>query len=193
MIWESHYWKNDLLKQAEQLRKRTKQKRWPDVSFARLEQTVMLGFYSIRKLIEASKVCDEIVGQQFKLHTFPKQKESSIHKMNWEKIDRHYDLLSKDKTDRNLSYLCNQFIHSYIFIPSFDDENLLDGIYFASDRQRKKSIHLITVAQIIEIFDQVGNDYPNVGIFIYDPKKQEYKISLQTHPEGTKLGVIKFT
>ncbi|HEX9938589.1 MAG TPA: hypothetical protein VGB15_15735, partial [Longimicrobium sp.] len=71
MIWESSYWKEDLLKQAEALRKRTTQRRWPEISFARLEQAVMLGFYSIRKLVEARKLSDHVASSAIPVTTYP--------------------------------------------------------------------------------------------------------------------------
>ena len=63
MIWESAYWKEELLRQAEDLKKRSTQTKWSERSLARLEKTIMIGFYSIRKLIEAKKVSDAYEGQ----------------------------------------------------------------------------------------------------------------------------------
>ena len=56
MIYEYRYWKDALLKAASDLRRRRKQTRWVDASFARLEQRVMLGFYGVRKLRDSRKI-----------------------------------------------------------------------------------------------------------------------------------------
>ena len=91
MIDESCYWKNDLLKEADALRDRKKQRRWPEVSFARLEQTIMLGFYSIRKLIEASKLSDSTIYEEIPITTYP-WSGKTVTRMNWHKLDQLYDL-----------------------------------------------------------------------------------------------------
>ena len=56
MIWECSYWKEDLLRHTAALRKRTQQRLGRDRSLAQLEQTVMIGFYSIRNLLEVKKL-----------------------------------------------------------------------------------------------------------------------------------------
>jgi hypothetical protein len=56
MIYESHYWKDELQAIAKKLRRRRAQRRWSESSFANLEKEVMVGFYSVRKLYEASKL-----------------------------------------------------------------------------------------------------------------------------------------
>jgi hypothetical protein len=64
MIYKSSFWKDDLVKQARFLGSKTNQKRWAESSSARLEQAVMLGFYSIRKLNEARKISDSVSRQE---------------------------------------------------------------------------------------------------------------------------------
>jgi hypothetical protein len=60
MIWESHYWKEELFRHARRIRRLQSLKRWGNRSTAGLEKGLMIGFYSIRKLIEAHTVSDEI-------------------------------------------------------------------------------------------------------------------------------------
>ena len=71
MINESSHWKNDLLKQAKVLGRYKQQTRWPEVSFAKLEKSNMLGFYVIRKLKEAAKLSDAIANQQILVIAYP--------------------------------------------------------------------------------------------------------------------------
>jgi hypothetical protein len=63
MIYESRFWKDNLIKQANVLRAKTTQKRWTEASSARLEQTIMLGYYSIRKLVESQKLSNLVINQ----------------------------------------------------------------------------------------------------------------------------------
>ena len=60
MIWESQYWKDELLRTASKLNKRLNQKRWPESSMASLEKEIMIGFYIIYKLIAAHKLSNYI-------------------------------------------------------------------------------------------------------------------------------------
>jgi len=51
MIWESWYWRTDLKRFADSLRRRQNQMRSPDPSLARCEQTIMVGFFKKRDYV----------------------------------------------------------------------------------------------------------------------------------------------
>jgi hypothetical protein len=175
MIYESSFWKNDLLKQARFLRSKTNQKRWAESSSARLEQAVMLGFYSIRKLNEARKLSDSVSSQKIVITAY-KQTGQVVNRLNWLDIHKSYDLESAQTVAKDLIFLCNQFIHSYIFIEYFDTEGQLKGVFVSSDRERHQRLYDLEIEQIIKIFEQVGNDYPTGITFIYDEKKRDYDV-----------------
>ena len=127
MIWESHFWKDVLLKHAATLRKRTTQHRWPEVSQARLEQTLMLGFYSIRKLHEAAKMSSATMTDSVALTTYP-WSGKNVTKLNWHKLDQLYDLASPRCETRDVLFVCHQFVHSFVFTAAFDENEGLQGI-----------------------------------------------------------------
>lgn len=183
MIYESCYWKNDLLKQADDLRARRKQRKWPEVSFARLEQTIMLGFYSIRKLIEASKLSESTVGQQLHVTTFP-WSGKTVTRMNWDKIDKLYELDSPSSETRQVLFFCHQIVHSFVFMPAFDERGQLDGILFTSDRHRHQCLYLVTLDTVIQLFDCVGNDYPNDVRLKYNEDLKDYEVTATMHTGG---------
>ena len=175
MIYESHYWKDELQSIATKLRRRRAQRRWPESSFANLEKEVMLGFYSVRKLYEASKLSEATVDRQIPVSVFPSNGKT-VHKLNWTYFREHYDLESPISESRNTLFLCHQFVHSYIFCPEFSEKkNLLDGIFFASDRQRHKSLLRISIEEIAMLFDNVGSDYPSSFIARFNPAKMDYE------------------
>jgi hypothetical protein len=182
MIYESSLWKDDLLKQAKVLRSRMTQKRWNENSFVRLEQTIMLGFYSIRKLIEAKKLSDSVANQYIPVNVYS-WKGKPVTKMNWGDIDKLYELDAAQPTTKNLIFFCNQFVHSYVFVASFDKNNCLDGIFVSSDRERHKALYLIQIHQIIDFFEQVGNDYPSSASFIFNEKLGDYRILNLNHDD----------
>ena len=53
MIFETNYWRLELERLARRLKRHMTQSRWLASSDASVEKSVMLGFYSIRKLLEA--------------------------------------------------------------------------------------------------------------------------------------------
>ena len=179
MITESRYWKNDLLKQAQSLQRRASQKRWTETSFARVEQTAMLGFYAIRKLIEAKKLSDDVANQSLRLVAYPWSGKSvtRINRLDYREL---YDLDRSRTVSRNLVFLCNQVVHSYLFVLSFDDVDKFSGILVASDRERHQALYFIGSQQIVELFEQVGNDYPNAMDLEFDERAQDYTARART-------------
>jgi hypothetical protein len=177
MIWESFYWKSDLLKQAAVLRKRVDQRRWPDASLARCEQTIMLGFYSIRKLMESAKLTDHVSKMEVPLHSYPSTGRN-VHLMNKHRLDELYDFARPTHQTVLLPFLCNQLVHSYIFALLFSEDGPLAGILVASDRQRKKELLEVSIEVLIDIFERVGKDEANVAkVFRFDEKKGDYVYS----------------
>lgn len=160
MIYNSSYWKNDLLKLADKLTLRMVQKRWGEKNFFTLEKEIFLGLYSVRKLIESNKVSDSLKNKRFTVFrsNFIGDPETIIPKM----ADQDYELIeSTEQTTLSTVQICNQFIHSYHFVPYFPDGEHLVGFYFCSDYERKKCIYLITVFEIVDIYRSVGQNYPN--------------------------------
>lgn len=175
MIYESKFWKDDLIKRAKFLRSKATQKRWTEVSSARLEQTTMLGFYSIRKLIEAKKLSDLVVNQTVIASSYT-WKGQPVTRMNWLDIDKLYNLNSPQTISQNLLFFCHQFVHSYMFLEYFNDKRKLNGVFVSSDRERYQVLYSLEIDKIIKIFEQVGNDYPTNVALAYNFKKQDYEV-----------------
>lgn len=174
MIWESHYWKDDLLKQAEELRLLRSKRRLGERSLAKVEQTLLLGFYSIRKLTEADMLSCTTVDQQVEVTSFP-WAGKPVTKLNCHRIDELYNLEDGQLAQKPLRAICNQFIHSYVFTPCFDASERLNGILVTSDRARMQSLFLVSVIRVIELFEQAGRDYPNSSRTVFDPKIGDYR------------------
>jgi hypothetical protein len=179
MITESHYWKDDLLQRAQQLRRRVNQRRWTGVSSARVEQIIMLGFYAVRKLIEAKKLSDDVANQTLKIAAHPWRGESvtRLYRFDYWGL---YNLNRRRTVVRSVAFLCNQVIHSYIFALSFDESGFFNGILVASDRERHQALYFIQSQQIVELFEQVGNDYPDEVTFEFDSHLQDYRVQART-------------
>lgn len=53
MIWESWYWKQPLLEMADRLEHLKTASALSDEELAQVERDIFIGFYSVRKLLEA--------------------------------------------------------------------------------------------------------------------------------------------
>jgi hypothetical protein len=175
MIWESGDWKEYLLKTALKLSERIRQKRWTERSFFLLERDIFFAFYSIRKLIEAKKLSDYVVETKISLQAF-KSMRIPVTRFNRDRIDELYDLQNPSSESIKLKDICNQFIHSYIFVPCFGELNELDGIIFCSDHTRKHRVFKLAIADLIDALKMVGSDYPFSGLYVFDEKLGDYHV-----------------
>ncbi len=175
MIWESSYWKEDLLRNARRLRSRMSQQRWPERSFARLEQQLMLGFYSIRKLCDSGKLSDSTSGLSVPLTTYP-WLGKAVTQMNWHRTSELYDLGNAGSESRDLIFICHQFVHSYVFQIWLDGSDGSIEISFCSDRDRHRCLYSMTLSNVVGVFELVGNDYPATASFTFNEKRQDFDI-----------------
>ncbi len=141
MIWESHPWKCDIWKTARYLEKLSIQKRHlSERQLVSIEKKILLGFYAIRKLIEANKLSDDFKAENISLQSYPRTTKPITH-FNWHKLDHLFKLdRSKPETWKPIN-LCHQFVHSYIFNIISGDNGGLAGFFVASD---KKNIQFTT-------------------------------------------------
>ena len=160
MIWESSFWKDELLKLAKNLRERKVQRRWVSVSYARVEQSVMIGFYSVRKLVEAKKLSDDTVARTIPILSY-QSREKPVTRSNWHRLEELYDMERHSVEEMKLFDLANQFIHSYVFMLALEENSGLESVFFCSDRRRNRKLYRVTVDSLIEVFTEVGEDYPN--------------------------------
>jgi hypothetical protein len=158
MIYESTYWKNDLLKTCSKLENFSKQKALDAQMYTCIEKDLLYGFYAIRKLFEASmKITDRIKSSTFSISYF----NNMGNKINWlnkNNIDENYDLEREHKEDKKLVDIFNQFIHSDIFIVYPNDRGGFGGVFVVSDRKKNKRLNSLTCSEIIKIFTTVASD-----------------------------------
>jgi hypothetical protein len=174
MIWESEYWKTPLLKSSKYLRGVRLTESTTERTFVRIEKEVFIGFYSVRKLLDTYKISDDTKKLSFDLIWYKNKKP--IHYMNWYEIGKMYDLKNVNRETRNIRFVCNQFIHSYIFVPK-ENNHRLDGFFVASDKERNKKCYYIELENVLSIFRAVGKNYPANFSYSYNNKTGEYDYS----------------
>jgi hypothetical protein len=77
MTTASHPWKQGLEHQAKALQEFTKPHRLSDATLVRLEETVVLGCYTIRRLINGFLLPDSHRNQPVPMSAFPRRQHSS--------------------------------------------------------------------------------------------------------------------
>lgn len=161
MMWESGPWKEELRRTVARLERRSRQKQWREASYARVELDAMQGFYMVRKLIEApGKVSETVKNRRVPVTEFDLRPGAQVDSMNWHKITSLYDLDAGKAGVRDLMFVCNQFVHSFVFVTAHGNDPALTGFYLASDRQKEKTLLLVTLADVLKCFAVVASDYP---------------------------------
>ncbi|MES2484770.1 MAG: hypothetical protein V4581_02325 [Bacteroidota bacterium] len=200
MILESYYWKKELIKTSKKITKKIKiPKNWKPSKHASFEKEIMLGFYIIRKLMDANKLTNKICSSKFDCKVYSNNGKQ-VTLLNKFSIEENYNLENSKIQKLDLKFLINQFIHSYIFSPvikyvdeqslnllekgEISDEELAEitengtmelcGIFFNSDTNKNKYLYEIDISQIINIFDLVGNCNVTRIEMKFNPKKGEY-------------------
>ena len=172
MISESRYWKRPLLKVATWLQKLELSKDTVDRTLVRVEKELFLGFYTVRKLLETFKVSDSTRQLKFEIVWFPNIK--SVDYFNAHRLHELFDLAMPTVEVRDIGFLCNQFIHSFIF-STVTMDNHIEGFFVSSDRARNERLYFIEVDRVVSIFRTVGQDYPKKAEFIRNPVTQQWE------------------
>ena len=203
MIYESFYWRKELLKLATKIEKRIPYKRsWTDSQNGDFEKEVMIGFYMIRKLKESFKLTNNIIATNIAGFKYS-SKGKLVTLMNNHRFMELYDFEQPKKDKFNLTFLINQIVHSYIFSPKFDvnrDEAIkniedktiitwedvdgainsvkieLTGILFCSDDKRNEFLYELSIKDIINLFIKTGNCNVTSSSRTFNEKKKDYDV-----------------
>jgi hypothetical protein len=125
---------------------------------ARIERELFIGFYSIRKLLDTFKVSSGTRREAYSLVWSPRIGRPDY--FSWHRLEEHFDLGTQNEETRDLVFLCNQFVHSFIFTVVTDEKNSLAGVFVASDKTRNEKLYFVAASQILLAFRTVGRDYP---------------------------------
>jgi hypothetical protein len=181
MITDSGHWKSDLLVIGNGIKKRITPIRWTEGDFRNFEKEVMIGFYIIRKLIEAQKLSNALVSTKVHGYKIPNNGKKLVL-LNLAQYMNHFDLSMKSKCKFDLHFISNQIIHSYIFSPFFKNDSILlgeplEGIHFCSEKERNKFVYELQIQTLIDLFIKVGSNDPDRMIIQMDHNKNDIVIT----------------
>lgn len=159
MIGDSIPWKEDLLRIAEILERRTEQRRWTERTSFLVERDVMNAAYAVRKLHEARKISDELAAEPVVCRRHPLTGRP-VDIWNRYEFYEHYDMERSETVLLSLRDFCNQIIHSWIWMLSATEapSARFDGIYVSSDRARERHAYFMPADRMISTFRKVGLD-----------------------------------
>lgn len=168
---ESVYWKKQLLNTTKWLHSVKLSECSRDSTYFRVEKKIFFGFYSIRKLFDTYKVSDTTKATTIELTWH--RNTNPVDYLNWHKLDECYDLSSEHTEVRDIRYLCNQFIHSYVFL--IKGECRFEGIFIASDQVKNERVYFVPLSDILHVFRLVASDYPSMLKLVRDPRTGEFE------------------
>lgn len=158
MISASKYWKQPLITAANWLSRSKLNANTRQSTLVKIQKEVFLGFYSVRKLIEAFEVKSELESLKIEIIYFPKKPRSElINDLNKQRIEHLYEMSAHKSETRDIKYISNLFIHSYVFI-IIGQKNKLKGFYINTDTTKNEKLYFIDLIQIFEIFRLIGKD-----------------------------------
>ena len=157
MIKDAARWRSELIEVANFLQSKKEQIRWSDITFFRTEQHIMTAFYWIRKILESKKASQKILNGSLPLIQFKRGLISNTE-ITAPILQLNFDLENPETKNRSISFVCNQIVHSYIFSIAVGYNTGLQGIYFASDKERNNLLFFIPVDSLISIYRMIGTD-----------------------------------
>jgi hypothetical protein len=152
----SHYWRTDLKRRAKILRDKEEQARWGEDALTILEQTVVLGFYAIRKLEVYGWLAPHKLKGKVKLKEFPSLSAAPSHP-GQEELSHSYAMDKGKRVERDMAFLEHQLSHTVFFETKLNTENHPVGFYFTSERQKSKALYCVQIQDVINIFEDVGH------------------------------------
>lgn len=165
MIWNSHIWKSELIKELRNFKrylKQIKSSKYDTEHFVMgLEKFHFLCSFIIRKLVESGKLSDELLAKNYKCGKYQRiQTEKKLDFMNIMDFGKFYDLMNCIKSSLTIKQICNLFIHSFIFFPTFDEERGMEynGVFINSDYDKDKHLYHIDYGIILKMIDDIVKD-----------------------------------
>ena len=114
MIDDSIRWKDELVKVADRLEAKTKQKRWTDRTGYLIERDFVVSAYAMRKLIESHKVPGKLRQRQIPVRRFD-VRGNPPDPPSPDDIADSYDFENGRRRAVPVVDLCHEIVHSFVF------------------------------------------------------------------------------
>ncbi len=174
MIWDSKGWKDELLSNARAIEAIRFKRRSERRSFL-LERAMFLSAYIMRKLWEARKLSTAWEDRRVPCIVHPLKKREP-DRLNWHRIDEHFNLESPKADFLTALELCHRLIHSYVFVEVEGVRQSISGFYFASDQTKRRGLWFVAIDDMLDLIREAGRDFPSSAHMVRDPKTGEWTV-----------------
>lgn len=158
MISDSIPWRDELLKVADRLERKSLQTRWTERSSFIVERDIMTSAYAIRRLLEAGKVSRTTYATAVPVlsHTARGVRPDM---WNRHKLEELYDLDAPRKAQLSLRKYCNQLIHSYVWGINADEHSgFFNGVFAASEKDCRDQVFFVPVKSMVDVCRRIGGE-----------------------------------
>jgi hypothetical protein len=155
MTTTSHPWKQVLERQAKALQELMKPHRISEATTVKLEETVVLGCYTIRRLINGFLLPESLRNHPFPMSAFPRRPQSTSL-LDDEPLRIRYDLEASRPVQHEPIFLCHQVLQNCVFEPWLTTDHQLTGIYVTSDHQHKIALYGVSLESLKELFHHLS-------------------------------------
>lgn len=174
---ESRYWKEELRRIARTLRPTLNPPRWTERRHCVLERDIMIGFFIVRRLIELHRV--STATRDHRLTAFScLARGRPVTKLNLAQLWDLYEIENEKRDFKKPLYLSNQFVHAHISLVDRDASRNWSSVYVVSDFNRNQCLWRVPINEIQVLFETAASDNPMSGSFRFNPKKQDYDVSV---------------
>jgi hypothetical protein len=148
-MWESGPWKQELFRTIERcerefaaLGRLPRPSAWDAAMRGqRAEKAVFLSAFIIRKLMDSGRLSIQVEDSAVPvLRSSVRADQGAPDLMNWEQLDRFYDIDNGLKAAVRLRHLTNWIVHSFVFLPEVESDHAgsdrLSAFWCNSDRTR---------------------------------------------------------
>ncbi len=157
---ESYYYKEDLLKFANDFERRETKQLWREDSLAKAEKQFFVGALFVRKLLESVKITTACKKTSYIIHRGKIEPKQKITDFMRHKVMDYIDSAEWKTEKVAVIQICDKVIHSYVNYPCENESGGLDGFILTTDKYRNKEIWKIPTGTIVSMFNRFGSDYP---------------------------------
>lgn len=162
MIWESAPWKDELGIHASQLRKPANLQDINEQEEFRIERSLFLSAFVLRKLIENGKISDQVSKKPIFVQCFPSTKPKagrlSFEAFGSPDIIGEYDLDNPSLISLSPHKLTGEIIHSHALGWCLDGSYYVESFYVASYRNQEKRVISITLTDYVKLLEEFASD-----------------------------------
>lgn len=156
MIDDSVPWRHELRKAASRLQRWDEQARWSGRTYFLAERDIMMGAYSIRRLIDSGRCSSRLPDKRYSAYRYARIGRIPMH-LDRFSPESFYDVASPTTDSLSVARLCNQIIHSFVFQICAEEDSTA-GVVFVSDRDKHKHLYGMSFQTLAALLDYVGRE-----------------------------------